>query len=159
MKVPGWFWVAFATVILVGGVVAGGIMLFVSSRHPSLTADDDYYQQAVGYDDFKAQQAANRLLGWTLQLELERMVHAGVRETRVGVQLSDAAAAPLSGAEVAVEAFHAARAGERFRATLVEAAPGVYEAFMPLRRVGIWEFRFVIRREGDLFTAVLEREF
>ncbi len=159
MNAPGWFWIAFVTVILVGGLLAGGVMLFVSWNHPALTVDDDYYRRAVGYDDIKAQEARSLALGWTLDLELNRVVNAGVRETRVGVRLSDRDGAALDGAGIAVETFHAARAGDRFRATLVEASPGVYEAFMPLRRVGIWEFRFVIRSGDDLFTATLEREF
>jgi hypothetical protein len=134
-------------------------MLFVSWNHPSLTADKDYYQRAVGYDDVKAQEARNLALGWTLNLDLTRMVHAGVRETRVGLQLADNAGLPLDGAQVTVEAFHLARAGERYRGELPELSEGRYETFLPLRRVGIWEFRFVIRRGDDTFTATLEREF
>ncbi|MBD3867967.1 MAG: FixH family protein [Acidobacteria bacterium] len=159
MKIPGWFWIAFATVILVGGLLAGAIMLFVSWNHPSLTADEDYYQRAVGYDEVKAQEARNLAMGWTLELETRRMVNAGVRETRVGLQVADVAGGPLEGADVTVEAFHLARSGDRFHAVLPAVSPGEYAAFMPLRRVGIWEFRFVIRRDDEMFTAVLEREF
>ena len=159
MKIPGWFWIGFATVILAGGLVAGAIMLFVSWNHPSLTAADDYYERAVGYDDVKAQEARNLALGWTLDLELTRRVNVGVPETLVHLRLTDAAGTALEGAEVDVEAFHLARAGDRFRADLPAVAAGEYEAAMPLRRVGIWEFRFVIHRGGETFTAVLEREF
>jgi len=159
VKIPGWFWVAFATVILVGGLIAGGVMLFVSWNHPSLTADEDYYQRAVGYDQVKAQEATNLVLGWVLDLGITRKVNAGVQESLVHLQLTDAAGNALEGAEVDVETFHLARSGDRFRGPLPAVAPGIYEAFMPLRRRGIWEFRFVIRREGELFTATLEREF
>jgi hypothetical protein len=159
MKIPGWFWIGFVTFILVGGLVAGAIMLFVSWNHPSLTAADDYYQRAVGYDDVKAQGARNLALGWSLDLELTRRVNAGVPETRVHLRLTDAAGTALEGAEVHVETFHLARAGDRFGADLTAVAAGEYEAIMPLRRAGIWEFRFVIHRSGEFFTAVLEREF
>ena len=134
-------------------------MLFVSWNHPSLTADADYYQRAVGYDQVKEQEATNLALGWVPDLTITRKVNAGVQETLVHLQLTDAAGNPLEGAEVDVEAFHLARSGDRFRGPLSTVAPGIYEAFMPLRRSGIWEFRFVIRRDDELFTAILEREF
>lgn len=159
MKLPGWFWIVFVTVILVGGLLAGASMLVVSWSHPSLTADDDYYQQAVAYDDYKAQEARNRELGWTLDLEVARVVNAGVRETEISLRVTDGEGRPLDHAEVNLEAFHLARAGDRFRSVLPMTAPGVYRAVMPLRRVGIWEFRFTILREGERFTARMEREF
>jgi hypothetical protein len=159
MKIPGWFWIAFATVILVGGLLAGGVMLFVSWNHPSLTVADDYYQRAVGYDDVKAQAARNLSLGWETGLLVERVVNAGVQETKLSLRLTDRTGAPIEDADVVVEAFHLARAGDRFGSGLPAVAPGEYAAFMPLRRVGIWEFRFVIRRDDEMFTAVLEREF
>ena len=159
MKIPGWFWIAFTTVILVGGLIAGGIMLFVSWNHPSLTADDDYYQRAVGYDQVKAQETTNLALGWVLDLEITRKVNTGVPEALVHLKLADAAGNALEGAEVDVETFHLARSGDRFRGLLPAVAPGIYEVSMPLRRSGIWEFRFVILRGDDTFTATLEREF
>ena len=159
MKLPGGFWIGFAIVILAVGLLAGAVMLFVSWSHPSLTVADDYYQRAVGYDDVKAQEARNLVLGWTLDLELTRMVNASVPETGVLLRLTDRDGVPLENAAVSVEAYHLARAGDRFRADLSAVASGEYEAIMPLRRDGIWEFRFVIQRGGETFTAVLEREF
>ena len=159
MKTPGWFWVVFAVVILVAGLVAGAVMLFVSWNHPSLTADEDYYQQGVEYDAYKAQQARNEALGWQPELEVRRTVTVGVPEVLVSLRLTGSNGDPVEQASVTVESFHLARAGDRFQADLPERSPGEYEAAMPLRRVGIWEFRFVVRKGEDVFTTVVEREF
>ncbi len=159
MKIPGWFWIVFVVVILTGSLLAGGIMLFVSWDHPSLAVDDNYYQRAVSYDDFKAQAANNLRLQWELDLYLERQTNAGIRETLVQLSVLDGAGEPLENAEVSMEAFHLAWTGERFHQVLSTTSPGVYAEHMPLRRVGIWEFRCIIRRGEDTFTAVLEKEF
>lgn len=158
-KSSGWIWPVFATALLVFGLAAGGIMIFIASNHPSLKVDSDYYDQAIHYDDYKAQLQANDALGWEASLDVRRELSTGVQEAQVAITLQDREGRPVEGAAVVVSAFHLARPGEVFRQVLQESEPGVYSARMALRRVGIWEFRILVRRGRDTFTAVLSREF
>ncbi len=158
-KGSGWIWPVLSAALLVFGLVAGGIMIVIASNHPSLQVDENYYDRAVHYDDYKAQLQANEDLGWSPSLEVRRLPVAGARNVQVAVKLLDRDGHPVKGASVAVSAFHLARSGDVFRQVLSETGPGVYSARMPLRRTGIWEFRLLAERDQDRFTAVLSREF
>jgi nitrogen fixation protein FixH len=158
-KLPGWVWPVFATLLLVAGLIAGGIMLFVSWNHPSLQVDTAYYDQAVHYDKYKAQRKASAELGWQAALQVERVVSIGVKEVQVTITLLDRDGLPVEDAEVAVAAFHLAHAGDIYRQFLPETGPGEYGARMRLRKIGIWEFQLLAKRDQELFTTVLSREF
>ncbi len=158
-RLPGWVWPVFATLILVAGLIAGGIMLFVSWNHPSLQVDTAYYDQAVHYDEYKAQRKASDELGWQADLQVERVVSIGIKEVQVTITLLDRDGLPVEGADVAVAAFHLAHAGDIYRQFLPEVDPGKYETRMRLRRIGIWEFQLLAKKDQELFTTVLSREF
>ena len=75
----------------------------------------------------------------------------------VTVHLADRAGAPIEGAQVAVEAFHNARASRILSAALSPAGPE-YAAVMPLDRPGLWEFRLRVTRGREVFVATLTHD-
>lgn len=137
---------------LLGGCVALQLsFLFIASSDPSAVAEPNYYAQAVGWEDHQRQEALNQALGWESELSLGSLLQG--RRT-LTLQLRDRAGAPLSSAQgVSARVFHKARAGQSYRGQLRPgAAPGTYEAELPLTRPGVWEVRLEVRRGGELYT-------
>lgn len=142
-------WPLFIVGLLGASVLAHVYFVYASVSDPSVVVERDYYKKAVGWDAQRAQEQYNAALGWTLEAELVR-VEAGAE---VVTTIRDQAHAILTGATVAVEAFHNARAAERLEATL-DSRGDSYVARLPMQRPGLWELRFVVTRGNDRFTAV-----
>lgn len=136
---------------MLGGLIS---MAVIASSDPSFAVEPDYYHKAVHWDDHQAQQAANARLGWKLNLDVQP-ASANAGNTRLEVDLADARGAPLTRAELQIEAFHNARAAQPFGGTMVETRPGVYSLTLPMRRAGVWEVRLTARHRGERFTDVV----
>jgi nitrogen fixation protein FixH len=149
-------WVAVVVGLLGFVVCTQTILITHAVGDPSVVAEPDYYRKAVAWDERMAQEERNAELGWRLTLSVRAGAVRGSRE--VICELTDAAGEPLPGAQVSLRAFHKARAGEPQSGRLAEAAPGRYAGELPLSRPGLWELRFIVRLEDEVFTARLERE-
>ena len=91
-------------------------------------------------------------LGWTLEVGPAPI---GGRDGAVDLSVTLAGpAGALDDADVQIEAFHNARAAEIRQVTLEGAGEGVYRARLTDVRPGLWEFRFVVERQGIRFTDV-----
>ena len=77
---------------------------------------------------------------------------------RLIATLVDRKGVRLRGARITVTAFQVARGAEVVEASLVERDDGSHEAILPMHRVGIWELRFSVERDGDTFTSVQREE-
>lgn len=130
------------------------VVVYLAASDPSFAVEPDYYRKGVEWDKTVAQAQANLALGWSLGLRLDP---AGPGSVRAILDLKDASGAPLEGAVISVEAFHNARAGQILKASF-SPAEGGYAALLPIRRPGLWEFRFQAARGRDFFTCVLQRE-
>lgn len=145
-----WKW---APVALLGSLLSGlGTMVFIATGDPSFAVEPEYYQKALDWDRERAQQANNERLGYQLTVSVRAPGAGGARE--LVLQFVDAAGQPIHGASVEVSAFHNARAAEIVRRRLVERDPGIYVQELPLKRLGLWELRFVTQRSGVRFTHV-----
>lgn len=150
----GLFWAA-VPVLLLGASLAGvGAMVSIAVHDPSFALERNYYERAVHWDAQREQEATNERLGYAFTLAL-RPAEDG---TELEVELADHARVPLSGAEVKVEAFANARAGERRFLTLVPAADGRYRASLGRARAGLWEFRFDVHAGGEHFTRTVRED-
>lgn len=140
--------------VILGACVAANIWLIrIANADPSFAIEENYYQRAVHWDDEMAQQRRNTALGWHLLPSLSGIDRdSGGAELRVA--LRDAAVAPLAGAAITVRAVHLARASQPIDATLLADAAGGYSAVLPIRRAGLWELRFEVRRGSERFTAI-----
>ncbi len=147
------FWAAVPVVLLVGMVVGLGGMAFVAIDDPSFAIEEDYYRKAVAWDEAASQRAENTRLGWNMSLELE-VTPGGVK---LNVALTGRDGTPIEGATVDVKAFHNARAGTILQAPLHPEGPR-YVGYLPMRRPGLWEFRFLVVHGSDRFTSVLRHD-
>lgn len=156
LRLRGMAWALAPALILGAGLAGLGVMTALAIDDPSFALEPDYYQKAVELDAEKRQEAQNRELGWTLEV-----TPAPIGAQDGAVELSVTLVGPagaLDDAEVQLEAFHNARAAEVHQLTLRGAGEGVYHARLKDVRPGLWEFRFVVERQGVRFTDVQRRE-
>jgi len=151
----GWYWPVGLATLLVGSAGANIALVVTTSRDASFAVEPDYYAKALAWDETMAQLARNEALGWSLGLGVEPTGERG--RMTVTARLTDSAGAPLTGARIAIEALHNARASRVLTAALEPRSLG-YATVMPLARPGLWEFRVRVTRGPDAFTATLMRD-
>jgi nitrogen fixation protein FixH len=151
------FWVGLILALLGGQMVLLTVAVYLAESDASFAIEPDYYRKGLNWDATAAQLRENVRLGWTLGLELGEKVSV-LCERTVTCTLADKAGRPLDGATVDLIAFPHARGNERASATLIPAGDGRYESKVRFARRGLWEFRFVVQREGQTFTEVQRRD-
>jgi nitrogen fixation protein FixH len=155
VKGRGWYWPVGLVALLAASAGANIALVVITSRDTSFAVEPNYYAKALAWDQTMAQQARNEALGWSLGLRVDPTDARGRKI--VTVNLADRAGVPIEGAQVAVEAFHNARASRIFSAALAPLGQG-YAAAMPLDRPGLWEFRLRVTRGPEVFVATLTRD-
>lgn len=148
---PGMGWPIGVATILTVTVAANIAVMRIANGDPSFSVEPDYYRKAVHFDDTMQQQRENLSLGWAFETSIDSITDG--RRTRLAVQLRDSAAAPLSGARVAVMARFNARANDTLTAALEEIAPGRYATTLPIAHAGEWEVRVDATRDGRRFSS------
>jgi len=156
----GWIWAVFPFAVL--GLSMGFHLVFIAlaASDPTLAVEEDYYQKGLDWDKHVAQVERNRELGWTLDLAFDRRgLNAAERvgSTGVEVRLADRGGKSIAGAVVHLAPFHHGRPRRLLEAPLDPAGPGVYRVALPMRRTGIWAFRFRVERGRDVFTKEISR--
>lgn len=148
-----WLWPAGIVGLLAIHMLAMGVVVFVATRDPSFAVEPQAYKKAVAWDSSQAQRQASERLGWTAQIQTSESLDMLGRR-RVTCHLVDANRIPVMAATVKLEAFHHARATERFHVTLNPQGDSSYSAELPMRRAGTWEFRISALRGAEAFTFV-----
>lgn len=147
----GWYWPILVVGLLLGGGVAPNLVLLAfATSDPTFSVEADYYRKGLRWDDYLAQERRNADLGWTLGFELGPATPAGW--VTLTASLTDRAGAPVNGATVELEAFPNSRATHVVKVGLEQVREGTYVAVFPASRLGLWEFRFLVRRGDDVFT-------
>ncbi len=146
---PGTLWPFVIAGALGLHVVGSLVMVYFATSNDSYAVEPNYYEKALAWDDTRAQDRRNGELGWRLEFTVEPA--AAGADPILRATLVDADGAPVSGAEVAVEAFSNVRRDDVLTADLATTESG-YATTMPMRRNGLWEFRFTVTRGEELFT-------
>ena len=148
---PGaaWPWIIGGALAL--HVVVSLVVVFVATSDPSYAVEEDYYQKALAWDEKRAQDHTNEVLGWSFEFAVTPPARPGdLTEVEAAVRYADGA--PLNGATVSIEAFHNTYSDDIIRGALTESGGGTYTARLPLRQNGRWEMRFTVERGADRFT-------
>jgi len=153
----GWYWPFLLVGLLASGVAANLYFLARAVGDPSFAVEPDYYAKALAWDAHQAQERENVTLGWSVALEVTPADLATGRAHLVA-RLTDREGGFVTGAAVALTAFHNARAAKVLTASLTETAEHDYVAEMPIVRPGLWEFRVTARRGSETFTAVVDQD-
>ncbi len=150
MKIkPGILWPTVIASALALHVIGSLVMVYFATSNESYAVEPDYYQKALAWNDKRAQDHVNAQLGWHLEFKVAPA--APGQDPTLLVELTGSDGSTVTGAAINVEAFANARRNDVLTATLTASAVG-YEATLPMRRDGLWEFRFTVTRGEDLFT-------
>lgn len=141
----GWH-VLIITAIAFGLVFAVNITFVVLSLK-TFTGEDvtDAYDRGLAYNEVLEERAAQAELGWTARL------NAALDEdglARLTINLSDAAGAPVTGAEVNVLFRRSTHDGEDTTVPLTETGDGTYVAVVALPGLGQWDVRGRAERDA-----------
>lgn len=148
-----YFWPCFIVALLSMQVILLSVMVYIATSDRSFAVEPDYYQKGLHWDDIAAQRRHNKELGWKISLAFgDPSGPLAKREVRC--TLTDRDGKPLDEAFVDMVAFPHSRGSQRELAMLEPAGDGVYTAEMRFQRTGLWEFRFVVRRDPEMFTHV-----
>lgn len=146
-------WPGLLIVLLVTSAGANLAMLTVAFADPGFSTPKDYYERAVHFDDDRAQEELNQVLGWRIQVS-----SAVASDLLLALVIDDAAGAPLVGAKVHVEAYPVARAQQTFEVTATERQPGHYQVNVSATRRGLWDLRVHVLHAGQAYDRVIRHE-
>ena len=146
---PGAVWPFIIAGALGLHVIGSMVLVYFATSNESYAVEPDYYQKALDWDDKRAQDHHNAELGWRLEFTVEPMP-AG-QDPIMRAELTTLDGEPITDASISVEAFANARRDDVLTADLVETESG-YQTTLPMRRNGLWEFRFTVTRDDELFT-------
>ena len=146
---PGAVWPFIIAGALGLHVVGSMVLVYFATSNESYAVEPDYYQKALDWDDKRAQDRHNAELGWRLEFTVEPMPAGQDPITRVDLTTLDGEL--VTNASISVEAFANARRDDVLTAGLIETESG-YQTTLPMRRNGLWEFRFTVTRDDELFT-------
>jgi nitrogen fixation protein FixH len=153
----GGHWPYLIVALLGVSLSANLALLVLAVDDPSFAVEPEYYEKAMAWDAKRSQDRRNEELGWSLALEVTPAPDLpGSR--RLEVLLRDREGRFLDEATVRLETFHNARAGNILETTLAGEGEGRYAALLPLRRPGLWEFRFVVERGEDTYTETFVQD-
>lgn len=156
-KQKGWYWPWLVAGLMAVVIGANLVLIYLATSDPSFAVEEDYYQKALAWDDRRAQDLKNSELGWTLDFAVASNRSADGSVT-IDAVLRDAEGRSIGDASVRLEAFHNARAAYILRTAMKRSGDGSYRASLPMRRPGLWEFRFEVTRGGERFTRTTMKE-
>lgn len=133
-------WVGIIIGLLVGNVLATGVLIAASSNGASRVIPA-YYEQAIHYDDVIAQAAKDRALGWKVDVAIAGDVIARVH---------DRSGAPIDDAHVHVIGF-ARGTGAPIDVVLARAGNGLYRA-AAVHGIGWQDLTLTVARGADSFV-------
>jgi len=125
------------------------ITVTLAVTNDAMVAEPGYYEQAVRWDEHKAQLAANGSLQWRVTPEL-----AGGALT---IRVEDKHGVPIDDALVEVELIPALDPGARVRLDAPPRPAGGYGVVWPAGPSGRWQIRTRVDRGGQIYTDHTER--
>jgi FixH len=149
-------WWAYVPFGLLGSLsLMLGWMVHIAVSDPGFAVEADYYNKAVNWDRSRSQQAESDKLGWQVQVE----TNSGAETHQLIVHLKDNQGRPLSGAIIAVSAFHLARSANPLDLHQFDEQPGgVYTTDFAPDRSGLWELRIAATIAGETVRVIQRAE-
>ena len=131
------------TSIIVGFFLIQAILwavaVTITASDKSHAIIENYDQLALNWQQQKELRLASEQLGWNARIEVAEK--GDIRKNfPITITLSDKNRQPVTGAVIALRAFHRARAAEPQAVAFKEAEPGTYVATLRLERNGLWQF-------------------
>lgn len=131
------------------------VTIYFAHNSDAAPAEPNYYQRALHWDDVKRERERERLLGWSIDVDIgEELIPRQGR--RIEVVVTDRDGRGVEGASLVVTAFHNAHASRPATLGLSPVEGGRYSVVAPLAPHGLWQFRISAVRAGERVT--IERQ-
>ncbi len=145
---PRWPWIVVGLLGAHVSLMAVCVTVAVTN-HAASGVIPDYYQQAVAWDEHRAEREASEALGWSSAVVPSAVMQADGR--RVAVEVTDAEGQPLTDALVTLTCFAERRSLDVLSVSMQAQGGGVYAGVLPIHEPGLWVFRVRAERGGDVF--------
>lgn len=116
----------------------------LTQRDHSHAVVPDYDRRAMHWDDYRAELAASKALGWQTTVSLTPVPHRPGR-AKIELQLTDRMGAAVLPDSFELTVFHCARAARRIEVPLVIEG-GTLAGEVPMDRPGLWQLELVAAR-------------
>jgi nitrogen fixation protein FixH len=150
----GLHWPVLVAIVFLSNIALATWVIVKANSDPSFAVEDDYYEKALNWNDEIDQRERNAELGWTVTVEGQPRI-AGGGWCDLRLRIVDRDGAPISGAQVKMEAMPVARGDDKHLVALDEVLPGSYVARLENARFGRWQLRVHIDRGEDVFAERL----
>lgn len=149
-----YFWPGLVIAFLSFSVIWWTSMFFVAKSDGGPRVVEDYYQQAVEFDETKAQREAAARTGWDVAIDWRARDDRGVQVTVLGPD-----GTPVEGLEGRVELRRPELPKAVGQAELKPAgAPGRYAVAVQPDRKGLWDLVIEAQRDGQVYLFELREE-
>jgi nitrogen fixation protein FixH len=149
-------WPAFIIALLLLSIGSAFQALFAARSDGGAQVVENYYDEALGYDERRAAQAASDALGWTATVSVGGC-EGGLCPVEVVVRDRDGS--PVENLIGVVRASRPQDATAAARLPLSPSAvPGVYRQMMPVSAAGLWDFAIDAQRGDDRFQTTVRRD-
>jgi nitrogen fixation protein FixH len=129
----------------VGGMVYA--VALINHRTRTLGVVDNYYDQAVRWDEHQALMRESRALGWQVKIEPATEIDPAGRRA-VAFTLTDAAGYPVTDATLDVTCIHPAHADAPVQASFPASKDGRFTQVLPMRYEGFYDFNVTAKAAG-----------
>jgi len=149
----GW-WIPYT---FVGGfavvIIANGALLYFATTTFSGLSTRQAYVEGLAYNDRVAEERAQAVLGWTLDVGLSTPVMADASgwAARLHLTAADAQGRPLDGLAIEALVRRPTEEGLDHTVALTPVGPGAYRADLALPKPGLWDILFTARLGEDTF--------
>lgn len=148
-------WPVFIFGFLAMSIVANGVLVYVATRPDVPRPIKDYYSRSLSWDAQRAQLAASRQLGWTVDIKVPAGRQFAVSARRpVDVVVRDRQGQPVTGLQGRIFAMRPANTSLNGFSPLTELphAPGSYRSLARLGAPGLWQLSIDARRGETAFV-------
>jgi nitrogen fixation protein FixH len=145
-------WPIGITLILLATVGGNVGVILLTRDDPSFAVEPDYYRKAITWDSTQLVQARSDALAWQV---VAAVTDPQAERSTLTLTLTDSVGIVVSGATIAGELRHLARASEVQVVAFTPTADGRYAVSVPMRRAGVWELRLTADRGAAHFVETV----
>lgn len=149
-------WPAFVVALLLLGIGSAFEAFFAARSDGGAQVVEDYYHEALSFDETRAARAASDALGWTAEVSVGDC-EGGLCPVEIAVRDRDGAV--VEGLAGIVRASRPQDAAATVRLPLSPSeTPGVYRQLMPVSAAGLWDFAIEAQRGDARFLTTVRRD-
>ncbi len=152
-------WPLFIVAILLVGIGGAFSALIAAHSDGGAQVIEDYYAQAVAWDEIASRRARSVMLGWRADLQ----ILDGTTDTRLyttEITVRDSSGAGVPGLSGTIRAMRPQQAGAVAEIPLapVAGSPGLYRQQLPIGEAGVWDFEVTAHKDSVQFHTRIRRE-